>query len=282
MLNLIFDVIKYPFLKRAFLAGILISICVAILGVSLVLKKYSMIGDGLSHVGFSAFSISSAMNWAPFLISIPLVVVAAILLLLLRENSKIKSDALIGLVSNGCLSIGIILISITKGINSEVLNYMFGSILALNNLDLILCVIISAVTIFVFVFSYNKIFSITFDEDFTKAVGVNVRLYNILTAVLTALMIVVGMKMVGALLISSLIIFPGLSVSMIFRSYKKIVIFAAIDSVFCFVVGFLMSYVFLVPTGALVVFVNLIIFIICFLIKKLKDLKFFKVKFYGL
>ncbi len=265
------DVMRYPFLKRAFLVGVLISICVSILGVGLVLKKYSMIGDGLSHVGFSAFSISCAMNWAPFLVSIPIVVLAAILLLILRENSKIKSDALIGLVSNGCLAVGVTVISITKGMNSEVLNYMFGSILTLNRVDLIFCVIMSIITIFIFIFSYNKIFSITFDEDFTKAVGVNVMLYKIIVAVLTALTIVVGMKMVGALLISSLIIFPVISVSMIFKSYKTIVIFSAIDSIICFVIGFLMSYLFLVPTGAIIVLVNLVMFIICFLIGKIKQ-----------
>lgn len=274
MSGLILGFFKYSFLTRAFLAGFLISISVAVLGVSLVLKKYSMIGDGLSHVGFSSFSIACAMNWAPFLVSIPVTVFFAVLLLLVRKSKRVKSDGLIALISNSCLAVSIVVVYLKKGINKEVLSYMFGSILALENLDLVLTVILCLIVILSFIFLYNKIFAITFDEDFAKAVGVNVNLYNLIIAVLTALTIVVGIKMVGALLISSLIVFPVISVSMLFKSYKKIVLFSALESSFCFVLGFILSYVFSVPTGALVVLVNLFFLLICFLISGLKKVKF--------
>lgn len=270
----IINFFKYSFLARAFFAGILISVSVAILGVSLVLKKYSMIGDGLSHVGFSSFSVACAMNWAPFLVSIPVTVFFAVLLLLIRKSTRFKSDGLIALISNSCLAVSIVVVYLKKGMNKEVLNYMFGSVLALEETDLILTFILCLVVIFSFVFLYNKIFAITFDEDFAQAVGVNVNLYNLIIAVLTALTIVVGIKMVGALLISSLIVFPVVSVSMLFKSYKKIVLFSAVESAFCFVLGFILSYIFSIPTGALVVLVNLFFLIICYLISSLKKFQF--------
>ena len=270
MFNVVLNVFKYPFLQRAFLAGLFISVCVAILGVSLVVKRFSMIGDGLSHVGFSAFSIAYVLNCASLFVSIPVVVLAAIFLLLLSENSKIKADSAIALISNSCLAFGVVLISISTGVNKDVLNYMFGSILALNSLDLILAVVFSIITIIVFVFSYNKIFSITFDEDFTKAVGVRVKLFKTVVAVLTALIIVVGMKFVGALLISSLIVFPVLSVSMLFKSFRMVVVFSALDSAICFVLGFFMSFIFSIPTGAMVVVFNLVVFVICYFVALLK------------
>ena len=272
-MGMVLDLFKYPFLQRAFIVGIVISICIAILGVSLVLKRYSMIGDGLSHVGFSAFSISCALNWMPLLFCVPIVVLFAIFLLLLNENSKIKGDALIALISNGCLAIGVLVVSISKGMNIDVLNFMFGSILAVKNSDLILAISFSFLTIIFFVLLYNKIFSVTFDEDFTKACGVRVKIYKILLAVLTALMIVVGMKMVGALLISSLIIFPVLSAMRVFDVYRKIVIFSAINSAFAFISGFFVSYIFSLPTGATVVVFNLVLFLVYFLIGLLKNIR---------
>ena len=270
MFNEILNVFKYPFLQRAFVAGLFICVCVAVLGVSLVVKRFSMIGDGLSHVGFSAFSIACVLNCAPLFVSIPVVVLVAVFLLLLSENSKIKADSAIALISNSCLAFGVVLISISTGVNKDVLNYMFGSILALNSLDLILAVVFSIITIIVFVFSYNKIFSITFDEDFTKAVGVRVKLFKTVVAVLTALIIVVGMKFVGALLISSLIVFPVLSVSMLFKSFRMVVVFSALDSAICFVLGFFMSFIFSIPTGAMVVVFNLVVFVICYFVALLK------------
>ena len=274
MIKAVVDLFKYPFLQRAFVAGIAISVCVAILGVSLVLKRYSMVGDGLSHVGFSAFSVACALNWAPLFVCVPVVVFFAVFLFLLGENSKIKADALIALISNSCLAIGILIISLSTGMNNEVLNFMFGSILALKTVDLIFAVVFSLIAILFFVFFYNKIFSITFDEDFAKAVGVNVRIYKILIAVLTALIIVVGMKMVGALLISSLIIFPALSSGRVFSSYKKIVLFSAVNSIFAFVVGFFVSYVFSMPTGATVVVCNLILFLIYYFVGIARNIRF--------
>ena len=272
MKDLVLNFFKYSFLARAFLACFLISVSVAVLGVSLVLKKYSMIGDGLSHVGFSSFSIACAMNWAPFLVSIPVTIFFAVLLLLVRKSKRFKSDGLIALISNSCLAVSIVVVYLKKGMNKEVLNYMFGSVLALEETDLILTFILCLVVIFSFIFLYNKIFAITFDEDFATVLGVNVNLYNLIIAILTALTIVVGIKMVGALLISSLIVFPVVSVSMLFKSYKKIVLFSAVESAFCFVLGFILSYIFSIPTGALVVLVNLFFLFICYLISILRKI----------
>lgn len=267
---------NYPFLRRAFLAGLLISFCIAILGVNLVLKRYSMIGDTLSHIGFSSFSVSCAMNWAPFFVSMPVVVVAAIFLLVLNKRSRMKGDAVLALFSNSFLAIGIIIISATTGMNTDVLTYMFGSILTLNYLDLALCFVFSFLTMVIFIFLYNKIFALTFDEDFAKAVGVKVTLYNLIIAVITALTIVVSMKMVGALLISSMIIFPVLTSNLVFNSYKKVVIFSAIISIFCFIVGFFVAYFLSLPTGACIVIFNLIVFFIYKIFVFLKNKNFIK------
>ncbi len=274
MFGVVTNVFKYAFLQRAFLAGVFISICVALLGVNLVFKRCAMIGDGLSHIGFSTFAVSSALNWAPFLLSIPVVVGFAILLLMLNENSRVKSDSAIAILSNSSLSIGILVVSITTGMNVDVLNYMFGSILTLNNVDLLFSVVFSVIVIFMFIFLHNKIFAITFDEDFAVATGIKVRLYNVCVAVLTAVVVVVGIKMVGSLLISSLIIFPVLSASRLFRKYKTVVIFSALNSVFCFVVGFFCSLVYSIPTGATVVILNLTIFLIYSLVARLKNISY--------
>ena len=270
MFDVVTNIFKYAFLQRAFLAGVFISVCVALLGVNLVFKRCAMIGDGLSHIGFSTFAVSSALNWAPFLISIPVVVGFAVFLIMLNENSKVKSDSAIAVLSNSSLSIGILVLSITTGMNVDVLNYMFGSILTLNSLDLILSVVFSVVVILMFIFLHNRIFSITFDEDFAVATGVNVKRYNVCVAVLTAIVVVVGIKMVGSLLISSLIIFPVLSASRVFKKYKTVVIFSALNSVFCFVFGFFCSLIYSIPTGATVVISSLAIFLVYSLVGRLK------------
>ncbi len=271
MIKIIEDVMNYPFLRRAFLAGFLISFCIAILGVNLVLKRYSMIGDTLSHVGFSAFSVSCAMNWAPFFVAMPVVVLAAIFLLVLNKNSKMKGDAVLALFSNSFLAVGVIIISATTGMNTDVLTYMFGSILTLNSLDLILCFIFSFLTIFVFIFLYNKMFVLASDEDFAKAIGIKVKIYNLIIAIITAVTIVLSMKMVGALLISSMIIFPVLTSKLIFNSYKKVVIFSAFISISCFMLGFFVAYFLSLPTGACIVVCDLILFFIFKIISLFKN-----------
>jgi zinc transport system permease protein len=251
------ELLSYSFIVRALIVGTLVALCAALLGVSLVLKRYSMIGDGLSHVGFGALSVALAMNLAPLEVSLPVVALAAFLLLRLSERSLIKGDAAIALVSSSAIAIGVIVVSLTTGMNVDVYNYMFGSILAMSGGDVILSVGVSAVVLVLYVVFYNKIFAVTFDESFAKATGINAGRYNMLIAMLTALVIVVGMRMMGAMLISSLIIFPALTAMRVLRTFKSVVVCAAVTSVVCFVIGIFISFVWSVPVGACIVVVNL-------------------------
>jgi zinc transport system permease protein len=260
MIELLQEMLSYPFLVRAVIVGALVSLCAALLGVSLVLKRYSMIGDGLSHVGFGSLAIATAMNVAPLKLSIPVVMVVAFLLLRLSENSKIKGDAAIALISTGALSVGVMVISITTGMNVDVCNYMFGSILAMNKDDVTLSIILSAIVLILYLLFYSKIFAVTFDENFSKATGLKTGLYNTLIALLTAITIVLGMRLMGALLISSLIIFPSITSMRIFKSFRSVVINSAVLSVVCFIVGIVISYIYSTPAGASIVSVNIIAF----------------------
>ena len=250
------------FLVRAFIVGILVSICASLLGVSLVMKRFSMIGDGLSHVGFGALTVALALNAAPLMVSIPVVIVAAFLLLRLSENSKIKGDAAIALISTSSLAIGVVIISQTTGMNTDVYNYLFGSVLAMSKNDVYLSVALSITVFVLFIFSYHKLFAITFDETFAKAVGVKTSMYNLLIALLTALTIVLGMRMMGAMLISSLIIFPALTAMRVFKKFKTVTICSAIIAVFCFFFGIVISYLYATPAGASVVVLNIISFLL--------------------
>ena len=256
-MKLIVEMLSYPFLVRAFVGGILVSLCAALLGVSLVLKRYSMIGDGLSHVSFGALSVALAAGWAPLTVSIPVVVLAAFFLLRLTENSKVRSDGAIAMISAVSLATGIVATSLTTGLTTDVSSYMFGSILAMTPADVRLSAGLSAVVLGLFLFCYNKIFAVTFDENFARATGVNVSLYNILTAVLTAVTIVLGMRMMGAMLISSLIIFPALTSMRLFKSFKGVVLSSGLVAVVCFCGGMIGSYRFSTPVGASVVLANM-------------------------
>lgn len=262
MLNTLIEMFSYTFLVRAVIVGLLVSLCAALLGVSLVLKRYSMIGDGLSHVGFGSLAIATAMNTTPLTVSIPVVVLAAFLLLRISENSKIKGDAAIALISTSSLAIGVVVISLTTGMNTDVCNYMFGSILAMNKEDVTLSIVLAIVVLTLFILFYNKIFAVTFDETFAQATGVKTGLYNMLIAFLTAITIVLGMRMMGALLISSLIIFPALTSMRLCKKFKSVTICSAIVSVICFFIGVVISYIKATPTGASVVIVNIIAFLL--------------------
>ena len=256
------EMFQYAFFTRAVVAGGLVALCAALLGVPLVLKRYSMIGDGLSHVGFGALSVALAMNLAPLGVSIPVVAVAAFLLLRLSENSKIKGDAAIALISSSSLAIGVIVTSQTTGFNVDVYGYMFGSILAMSESDLWLCLLLSAAVLVLFVVFYHKIFLVTFDQDFAIATGVRARFYNMLLAMLTALTIVLGMRVMGALLISSLIIFPALTSMRIFQSFRGVIVCSAVVSLVCFLLGMIASFAFSTPAGASVVAANLVVFLL--------------------
>ena len=260
------EMFSLAFLVRAFVVGILVSLCASLLGVSLVMKRFSMIGDGLSHVGFGALAVATACNAAPLSVSIPVVIAAAFLLLRLNENSKIKGDAVIALVSTSSLAIGVTIISLTTGINIDVFNYLFGSILAMSKSDVYLSVALSATVLVLFVFFYHKLFAITFDETFAKAAGVKTNMYNMLIALLTALTIVLGMRMMGAMLISSLIIFPALTAMRIFKQFKTVTICSAIIAVVCFFAGIVISYVYATPAGASVVIMNIFAFLVFWVI----------------
>jgi zinc transport system permease protein len=263
------ELLSYDFSVRAIIVGVLVSICSALLGVTLVLKRYSMIGDGLSHVGFGALAVAMSLNMAPLGVSIPVVLAAAFLLLRLNESSRIRGDAAIALISSSSLAIGAMIVSMTTGMNADVCNYMFGAILALSRNDVYLSVAVAVLVLILYAVSYNGIFAVTFDEGFARAVGVRASHYNMLTAGLTAMIIVVGMRMMGAMLISSLIIFPALSSMRVFSSFRSVVICSGFLSVVCFMAGIVASYDLSAPTGASIVLANLAAFCLFWLAGRL-------------
>ena len=265
------EMMSYPFMVRAVLGGAAVSLCAALLGVSLVLRRYSMIGDGLSHVSFGALSIAIALGWSPLKVSIPLVIIAAFFLLRITENGKVKSDAAIAVLSASSLAAGIVVTSLTTGMTTDISSYMFGSILAMSREDVFFSCLLSLVVFGMFVLFYNKMFAVTFDESFAKAAGVKVERYNVVIAVLTAVTIVLGMRMMGAMLISSLIIFPPLTAMRLFRSVRGVVVCSGVLAVVCFCIGIVISYGFSTPAGASVVLVNLAAFLIFAAVKKIKE-----------
>jgi zinc transport system permease protein len=267
MINVLSEMFSYTFLARAAAVGIMVSLCASLLGVSLVLKRCSMIGDGLSHVGFGALAVATAMNAAPLALSIPVVVAAAFFLLRLSQNSRIGGDAAIALISTGAMAVGVIVISMTTGMNTDVCNYLFGSILAMSKSDVYLSITLSAVSLVLFALCYNTIFAVTFDENFARASGVKTGFFNMLIAFLTAITIVLGMRMMGTILISSLIIFPALTSMRLCKNFKAVTVCAALVSVSCFFAGIVLSYLHGMPTGASIVVVNMMMFILFWTLK---------------
>lgn len=261
---------SFPFMQRALVAGVLVSLCAALLGVSLVLKRYSMIGDGLSHVSFGALAIAVALGITPLWFSIPVVIVAAFLLLRVADNPRWNSDAAIAVMSASSLAVGILVISCTTGMTTDVDNYMFGSVLAMSKTDVALAVVLCLAVLTLFILFYHKLFAITFDESFSRATGLKVKRYNTLLSILTALTIVLGMRMMGAMLISSLVIFPALTAMQLLRSFRGVVICAAVTSVACFCVGLTVSFAFSTPVGATVVAADLAVFLLACLIGMLE------------
>ncbi len=261
MLDWLAELLSYNFIVRALVVGGLVSLCAALLGVNLVLKRYSMIGDGLSHVGFGSLAVAMAMGLAPLSVSIPVVMLAAFLLLRLSESGKIKGDAAVAIISTSSLAIGVLAITLKKGMTTDVCNYMFGSILAMSTTDVRLSLVLGAVVLILFIFFYHRLFAVTFDETFARATGLNAGLYNLLLSMLTAVTVVLGMRLMGAMLISSLIIFPALTAMRVCRRFRSVVIVSAILSIFCFAVGMGLSYAFSLATGASIVAVNLIVFL---------------------
>lgn len=269
-MSLLLSMFAYPFIVRAFLVGILVSLCAALLGVPLVLKRYSMIGDGLSHVSFGAIAVAMACGFAPLWFSIPIVVAAAFILLRVAEKSRVSADAMIAVFSASALAIGVIVTSLTTGMTTDVDSYMFGSILAMSREDVYLSVTLALCVLALYVLFYHKLFAVTFDEAFAHATGVRVGTYKTILSVLTALTVVLGMRMMGAMLLSSLIIFPALSAMRIFKSFRSVVCFASALSVVCFCLGLTGSYLFSTPVGATVVVCDLTAFLLCCLIGQVR------------
>ena len=267
---------QYPFVRYALIVGVLIALCSSLLGVTLVLKRFSYIGDGLSHVAFGAMAIAAVLslsNEMPIVMAIT--VISAVLLLPTRQNTKIKGDAAIAMISVGSLAIGYLLMNIfstSSNLSGDVCTTLFGStsILTLSPTDVWLCAVMSVVVIGIYVLFYNKIFSVTFDEDFAKAAGTNVKAYNLLIAVVVAVIIVLAMNLVGSLLISALVIFPALSAMRIFRSFLSVTICSAVLSVACSFLGILISVLAGTPVGSTIVAVQIAAFAVFSLVGGLR------------
>lgn len=270
-MNIIQEMFSFPFMIRALIAGGILSLCAALLGVSLVLKRFSMIGDGLSHVGFGALALASALNLAPLFVAIPVVVAAAFLLLRLSDSSRLKGDSAIALISTSSLAVGVVILSLTTGMTTDVNNYMFGSILSISSADLYVALISGIIILTLFALFYHRLFAITFDENFALATGFKTSWYRALLSVLTAVTIVLGMRLMGALLISSLIIFPALTSMQVFKKFSSVVIFSAIISLVCFLAGLVISYIFALPTGASIVVINIFMFMIFYIIGRIRS-----------
>ena len=251
------EILTYPFALRALIAGLLISFSASALGVILVLKRYSLIGHGLSEVGFAALSIALALNLPPLYVSMPLVVAASFVIMYVSQNKRINGDVAIGIASSAALSVGILVTALTRGMNIDVYNYMFGSVLAMTREDVVLSVALSVLVLSLFVLFYNRLFLVTYDEDYARSLGIDVTRYQFLISFLTALVVVLGMRMMGTLLISSLIVMPAVTARRLSKSFKGLVLFSVLISTLCFSIGLAASFVFNIPTGASIVATNL-------------------------
>lgn len=280
-MNELFDTLgyyfSYPFVKYALLVGVLIALCSSLLGVTLVLKRFSFIGDGLSHVAFGAIAIAGVLGISnEMIIVLPVTVISAVVLLMTGQNAKLKGDAAIALISVGALAIGYLLLSLfssSSNVSGDVCSTLFGgtSILTLSLADVWLCVIMSVLVIGIFLLFYNKIFSVTFDETFACATGIKASAYNLIIAVITAVIIVLAMNLVGSLLISALIICPALSAMRIFGSFRKVIICSAIISVICAVIGILAAILLSAPVGPTIVAADIALFLICCVVGRIKE-----------
>ena len=269
--------LEYPFVRYAIVAAMLISLCSALVGVILVLKRYSYIGDGLSHVAFGAMSIALVLGMIQqkMYLVFPITTVAAILILKSGQKKRVQGDAIVGMISTGALALGYLLMNLfppTANISGDVCSTLFGStsILTLSKAEVWLCVIASIIVLIIFVMLYPKIFAVTFDENFSKAIGLKANQINLILAVIIAVIVVLAMNLVGSLLISALVIFPALSVMQLFKSFKAVLIGAAVLSEICTITGMLVAILCSTPVGATIVTVDIIAFVICWLIRTMK------------
>ena len=269
--------LSFPFVRYALIVGTLVALCSSLLGVTLVLKRYSFIGDGLSHVAFGAMAVAAVLNLQDHntLVVMPITIISAIILLKSGQNSKIKGDAAIAMLSVSALAIGYMLMNVfskSANVSGDVCSTLFGStsILTLTFKDVVVCVVLSIIVLVAFVLMYNRIFAITFDEDFATATGIRTKLCNMILAIMIAVVIVLGMNLVGSLLISALIIFPALSAMRVCNTYRGVIIVSAIISVVCALIGMVMTILFSTPVGATIVVVDLVFFCIFVIIGKLR------------
>jgi len=277
MTEKLFQYLQVPFVRYALIVGVLISLCSSLLGVPLVLKRFSFIGDGLSHVAFGAMAIASVLNLSnDMLLVMPLTILCAILLLRTGQHTVIKGDAAIAMLSVGALGFGYLLMNIfstSSNLSGDVCTTLFGSmsILTLRPAEVWLCIICSVLVVIIYILFYHKIFAVTFDEDFAKASGVRVGLYNLIIAIVTAVIIVLAMNLVGSLLISALVIFPALSAMRLFRNFKAVTICSVIVSVFCAFFGIIISILAGTPVGSTIVAMDTAVFFICYVIDKVRS-----------
>ena len=268
MWNTLVEYLQYPFVRRILVAGVLVAFCASMLGVTLVLKRFSYIGDGLSHVAFAAMAIAMVLRMTNnTLIILPITVVAAILMLKTGQNAKINGDAVIAMLSVGSLAFGYLSMNVagtSQNVSGDVCSTLFGaaSILTLSNTDVWICLIISLLVLVFYILYYHKIFSVTFDENFARATGIHTGAYNVLMAVVTAVVIVVAMNIVGSLLVSALIIFPALSAMRVFKNYKSVFICSAVYGVVSSGVGILISIAASTPVSATIVAIDIVLFVI--------------------
>ncbi|MBQ4248782.1 MAG: metal ABC transporter permease [Clostridia bacterium] len=263
---------EYPFVRYALIVGVLIALCSSLLGVTLVLKRFSFIGDGLSHVAFGALAIATALkltNNMPLMLIIT--TVCAVLLLRTGQNAKIKGDAAVAMISVGALAVGYLIMNVfsaSSNLTGDVCSTLFGStsILTLNRTQVQMCAVLSVIVVIIFVLFYNKIFAVTFDEDFAKATGIRADAYNLMIAIVIAVIIVVAMNLVGSLLISALVIFPSLSAMRLFKSFRSVTVCSAVLSVVCALFGILVSIIAGTPVGATIVCVDIVVFFVFLLL----------------
>ncbi|MCR4671632.1 MAG: metal ABC transporter permease [Lachnospiraceae bacterium] len=260
---------SFPFVRYAVIVGLLIALCASLLGITLVLRRFSFIGDGLSHVAFGAIAVGAVMGLSNnMILTLPVTIICAVLLLRTGQNTKIKGDAAIAMLSVGALAIGYLLMNVFStgpNVSGDVCSTLFGStsILTLTSSEVWLCFILSLIVVVCFVLFYNKLFAITFDEDFAKATGTNASLFNLIIAVLIAVIIVLAMNLVGSLLISALVIFPALSAMRIYKSFRAVTIFSAVISVICAFLGIIISILAGTPVGPTIVAADIAAFLAC-------------------
>ena len=275
MLEKLVSYLQYDFVRYALIAGVLIALCAALLGVSLVLRRCSLIGDGLSHVTFGAMTVAMIFSVAPMYVSLPVTVLASVLLLR-GDRAKLRGDSAVAVLSVSSLAIGYLLLNVfskkTTNLSGDVCSILFGStsILTLKLSDVITCVVLAAAVVTVFALFYNKLFAVTFDETFARATGTKTSVYNLILAVTTAVVIVLSVNLVGALLISALIVFPALCAMRLFKSYRGVMTAAAVISVFCAANGIFVSIIFSTPVGSTIVACELAVFVICIIIDLIK------------